>query len=60
MRDVQTDHSPRYAGLRAAAPWTVHGTYRGTPVFGRLTDRPVTMLGASQFLIQEGRIARES
>lgn len=59
VRDVQTNYAERYAGLRVAVLWTMHGTYRGTPVFGPLTDRPVTMLGVSQFLIQGGRIVRE-
>ncbi|MER5555559.1 ester cyclase [Streptomyces sp. NPDC002793] len=59
VRDVQTNYAPRYAGLRVAVTWTMHGTYRGTPVFGRLTDKPVTVLGVSQFLIQEGRIVKE-
>ncbi|MFI6093392.1 ester cyclase [Streptomyces sp. NPDC051218] len=59
VRDVQTNYSPRYAGLRVAVTWTMHGTYRGTPDFGPLTDQPVTMLGVSQFLIQDGRIVRE-
>ncbi|WP_121750918.1 hypothetical protein [Streptomyces sp. E2N166] len=39
--------------------WTMHGTYRGTPTFGALTGQPVTVLGVSQFLIQNGRIVRE-
>ncbi|CAM5655754.1 hypothetical protein SALBM135S_04952 [Streptomyces alboniger] len=59
VRDVQTNFSPRYAGLRVAVTWTMHGTYRGTPAFGPLTGRPVTVLGVSQFLIQKGRIVRE-
>ena len=59
VRDIQTNHSPRYAGLRVAVLWTMHGTYRGAPVFGPLTGRPVTVLGVSQFLIQEGRIVKE-
>ncbi|MEU8708460.1 ester cyclase [Streptomyces sp. NPDC048565] len=59
VRDVQTNHSPRYAGLRVAVLWTMHGTYHGAPVFGPLTGRPVTVLGVSQFLIQEGRIVKE-
>ncbi|MFD4258918.1 hypothetical protein ACFWR9_15120 [Streptomyces sp. NPDC058534] len=37
----------------------MHGTYRGTPAFGPLTGRPVTVLGVSQFLIQDGRIVKE-
>ncbi|MFD5023708.1 ester cyclase [Streptomyces sp. NPDC058373] len=59
VRDVQTNYAERYAGLRVAVLWTLHGNYRGTPVFGPLTDRPVTLLGVSQFLVQNGRIVRE-
>ncbi|MFI0241102.1 ester cyclase [Streptomyces sp. NPDC016845] len=59
VRDVQTHHDPRYAGLRVAVLWTMHGSYRGTPDFGPLTGQPVTMLGVSQFLVQEGRIVKE-
>lgn len=59
VRDVQTHHAERYAGLRIAILWTMHGTYRGTPAFGPLTNRPVDLLGVSQFLVQDGRIVRE-
>jgi hypothetical protein len=59
VRDIQTNHSPRYAGLRVAVLWTMHGSYRGAPDFGPLTGRPVTVLGVSQFLIQQGRIVKE-
>jgi predicted ester cyclase len=59
VRDVQTHYAERYAGLRIAVLWTMHGTYRGTPAFGPLTNRPVDLLGVSQFLVQDGRIVRE-
>ena len=59
MRDVQTHSSERYAGLRVAVLWTMHGTYRGTPTFGPLTGKPVTVMGVSQFLVQDGRIVKE-
>ncbi|MFC7470108.1 ester cyclase [Actinomadura keratinilytica] len=59
VRDVQTHSSERYAGLRVAVLWTMHGTYRGTPAFGPLTGKPVTVMGVSQFLIQDGRIVKE-
>lgn len=57
--DIQTNEAERYAGLRVAVTWTMHGAYRGTPSFGQLTNEPVTLLGVSQFLIQGGRIVRE-
>lgn len=59
VRDVQTNYDQRYAGLRVAVMWTMHGSYRGTPSFGPLTDQPVQLLGISQFLVQGGRIVRE-
>ncbi|MEU2652740.1 ester cyclase [Streptomyces albidoflavus] len=59
VRDVQTHSSERYAGLRVAVLWTMHGTYRGTPAFGPLTGKPVTVMGVSQFLVQNGRIVKE-
>lgn len=59
VRDIQTNYSERCAGLRIAVLWTLHGSYRGLAVFGSLTDAPVTVLGASQFLVQGGRIVRE-
>ncbi|WP_306316785.1 MULTISPECIES: ester cyclase [unclassified Streptomyces] len=57
--DVQAHHAERYAGLRIAVTWTMNGTYRGTPTFGPLTGKPVTVMGVSQFLIQDGRIVKE-
>lgn len=59
VRDIQTNFSPRYASLRVAVLWTMHGTYRGTPAFGPITGKTVTVLGVSQFLIQERRIVKE-
>lgn len=59
VRDIQTNHAERYAGLRVAVLWTMNGHYRGNPAFGPLTGKPVTLMGVSQFLIQGGRIVRE-
>ena len=59
VRDVQINSAERYAGMRIAVMWTMHGTYRGTPAFGPLTNRPIDLLGVSQFLVQDGRIVRE-
>jgi SnoaL-like polyketide cyclase len=59
VRDLQTNFAERYAGLRVAVLWTMHGAYCGTPDFGPLTDQPIDLLGVSQFLIQRGRIVRE-
>ncbi|MGW2346537.1 ester cyclase [Streptomyces sp. NPDC001661] len=57
--DIQTNHAHRYAGLRVGVLWAMRGHYRGAPDFGPLTDSPVTLLGVSQFLVQDGRIVRE-
>lgn len=60
VRDVQTNHSARYAGLRIAVLWQMTGTYRGANTFGALTYQPVDLMGISQFLVQDGRIVREA
>lgn len=59
VRDVQTNHAERYAGLRISVMWTMQGTYHGIPAFGTLTNAPIELLGVSQFLVQRGRIVRE-
>ncbi|OLL70983.1 hypothetical protein Ae168Ps1_5486c [Pseudonocardia sp. Ae168_Ps1] len=59
IRDVQTNHTERYAGLRVAVTWVMRGTYRGTPDFGPLTGEETELLGISQFLVQDGRIVKE-
>ncbi|SDT37331.1 ester cyclase [Microlunatus soli] len=59
VRDIQTNDSPRYAGLRIAVTWKLTGSYSGAADFGPLTGQPVEVLGVSQFLIQDGRIVRE-
>lgn len=59
VRDVQTNHSERYAGLRVAVLWVLTGAYDGAAHFGPVTGQPVTVLGVSQFLVQAGRIVRE-
>lgn len=58
--DIATNDNPRYAGLRVAVTWKLHGNYDGAPVFGPLTGTAVDVLGASQFLIQSGRIVKEA
>lgn len=59
VRDVQTNHAERYAGLRIAILWQMTGTYTGTPTYGPLTNQPVDLMGMSQFLVQGGRVIRE-
>ena len=59
VRDVQTNCSERYAGLRIAALWQMKATYRGRATFGPVTYQPVDLMGISQFLVQGGRVVRE-
>ena len=59
IRDVATNYSERYAGLRIAVTWVFSGSYNGVTDFGPLTNSPVEILGVSQFLVQSGRIVRE-
>lgn len=59
VRDIQTNFGERYAGLRIAVMWKLIGEYNGTPQFGPPTNKPVEILGFSQFLVQGGRIVRE-
>lgn len=59
VRDVQTNFSERYAGLRIAVLWQLKGTYDGATSYGALTNAPLDLMGVSQFLVQDGRIVRE-
>ena len=59
IRDVATNHSERYAGLRIAVTWVFRGAYNGAEDFGSRTNSEVEILGVSQFLVQSGRIVRE-
>lgn len=59
VRDIQTHDHVRYAGLRVAVLWQMHGTYTGVPAYGPPTGAPVDLMGVSQFLFHEGRIVRE-
>lgn len=58
--DVATNFAERYAGLRVAVTWRLAGRYDGAPDYGPLTGSPVQVLGVSQFLIQSGRIVKET
>ncbi|SFC56597.1 SnoaL-like polyketide cyclase [Nocardioides terrae] len=59
VRDIQTNHAERYAGLRIAVLWKLVGGYDGRALFGPLTGKPVDLMGVSQFLVHDGRIVRE-
>jgi predicted ester cyclase len=60
IRDVQTNYSIDYAGLRIAVCWVLVGDYDGQADFGPLTGRRTDILGISQFLVQHGKIVRET
>jgi predicted ester cyclase len=57
--DVQAHESSRHGGVRVGVVWTLRGRYDGAAAFGPLTGNPVQLLGASQFLLQDGRVVRE-
>ncbi|MGJ9411207.1 ester cyclase [Aeromicrobium sp. CF4.19] len=59
VRDVQTNRSERYGGLRIAVMWKMSGRYEGTAHYGPLTLEPIDLLGVSQFLVQDGRVVKE-
>lgn len=59
VRDIVAHDSPSHGGIRVGVVWLLRGTYTGTPRYGRPTDSPVEILGASQFLFRAGRIAQE-
>jgi predicted ester cyclase len=60
IRDVQTNYSVDYAGLRIAVCWVLVGDYDGQADFGPLTGQRTDLLGVSQFLVQNGKIMRET
>lgn len=59
VRDIQTNHAERYAGLRVAVCWVLRSDYDGVARYGPRTGKPVDLLGVSQFLVQGGRVVRE-
>lgn len=56
--DVCAHEAPR-AGRRTTVIWLLEGTYTGHAVYGPLTGQPVQLLGASQFLVEDGLVHRE-
>jgi predicted ester cyclase len=46
-------------GRRIAVIWLLRGTYCGVPFYGPVNNAPVTILGASHFEIQSGKLLRE-
>ncbi|MGW5387345.1 ester cyclase [Nocardia sp. NPDC003963] len=60
IRDIATNDSPRYGGLRIAVTWKFTGKYDGIADYGPLTGSPVEIIGISQFLVQSGKIVKET
>ena len=52
-------HDSARAGRRITAIWLLEGTYSGYAVYGPTTGLPVQIIGASQFLVEDGSIHRE-
>jgi hypothetical protein len=57
--DVVSHDSPEHGGVRVAVQWLLSGTYNGAARYGALTNSRVQLLGASQFLVQHGRVVTE-
>lgn len=58
VRDIAVNTAEEQ-GTRIGVLWRLAGTYDGAPVYGPLTNSPVEILGASQFLLRKGKIIRE-
>ena len=58
IRDIAI-HENDEIGKRAAVIWLLRGHYSGAPFYGTANGAPVTILGASHFEIEHGRLARE-
>ena len=58
VRDIAVLDGPEN-GLRVAVIWLLRGTYCGVPTYGPITGKPVFVLGASHFEVQNGKILRE-
>ncbi|KAB8164509.1 hypothetical protein FH609_017400 [Streptomyces sp. 3MP-14] len=58
VRDIAVNTAPEQ-GTRIGVLWRLTGTYDGAPVYGPVTHSPIEILGASQFLLRNGRIIRE-
>lgn len=58
IRDIAI-HENDEIGKRAAVIWLLRGHYSGAPFYGPVNKAPVTILGASHFEIEHGKLARE-
>lgn len=59
IRDIQTNYDVRYAGLRVAVTWKFVGDYNGAATYGPITNKPVEVLGSSQFTFHQGALVKE-
>ncbi len=61
--EMMVDHTNHignaHDGYRVAARWTFHGHHRGYGIYGNPTGGPVRIIGASHYLIKDGKIAEE-
>ncbi len=58
VRDIAVNTAPEQ-GTRISVLWRMAGTYCGAPLYGPLTQSPIEILGASQFLLRGGKIIHE-
>ena len=61
VRDIAVNTADEQ-GTRIGVLWRLQGTYDGAPLYGPVTNSPIEILGASQFLMRRGedhpRVAR--
>jgi hypothetical protein len=57
--DVVANDCAERGGVRVAVQWLLRGAYDGAPTYGALTGSDVSLLGASHFLVQYGRVVTE-
>jgi len=58
VRDIAVNTADEQ-GTRIGVLWRLAGTYDGAPLYGPVTNSPIEVLGASQFLLRKGKIIHE-
>ncbi|MEO8829476.1 ester cyclase [Lapillicoccus sp.] len=58
VRDIAINTADEQ-GTRIGVLWRLAGTYDGAPLYGPVTNSPIEILGASQFLLRKGKIIHE-
>lgn len=58
VRDIAVNTAEEQ-GTRIGVLWRLAGTYDGAPLYGPVTNSPIEILGASQFLLRKGKIIHE-